>query len=84
MNLVRSVPLVRKRTRRSKFSLLYNDAFLSHRYNMIYYYYTGCPKNGVGTDGALRCRTDYRKRQKNVKKVLLDLFPDLAVFESGT
>jgi hypothetical protein len=51
---------------------------------MIYYYYTGCPKNGVGTNGALRCRTDYRKRQKNVKKVLLDLFPDLAVFESGT
>jgi hypothetical protein len=26
----------------------------------------------------------YRKRQKNVKKILLDLFADLAVFESGT
>jgi hypothetical protein len=29
IKLVRSVPLVRKRTRWSKFSLLYNDAFLS-------------------------------------------------------
>jgi hypothetical protein len=29
MKRVRSVPLVRKRTRRSKFSLLYNAAFLS-------------------------------------------------------
>jgi hypothetical protein len=36
------------------------------------------------TDGALRCRRDYRKRQKNVKKILLELFADLAVFESGT
>jgi hypothetical protein len=36
------------------------------------------------TNGALRCRRDYRKRQKNVKKILLDLFDDLAVFESGT
>jgi hypothetical protein len=36
------------------------------------------------TNGALRCRRDYRKRQKNVKKILLDLFSDLAVFESGT
>jgi hypothetical protein len=36
------------------------------------------------TNGALRCRRDYRKRQKNVKKILLDLFADLAVFESGT
>jgi hypothetical protein len=36
------------------------------------------------TNGALRCRTDYRKRQKIVKKILLDLFTDLAVFESGT
>jgi hypothetical protein len=36
------------------------------------------------TNGALRCRRDYRKRQKNVKKILLDLFVDLAVFESGT
>jgi transposase len=35
------------------------------------------------TNGALRCRRDYRKRQKNVKKILLDLFSDLAVFESG-
>jgi hypothetical protein len=35
------------------------------------------------TNGALRCRRDYRKRQKNVKKILLDLFADLAVFESG-
>jgi hypothetical protein len=26
----------------------------------------------------------YRKRQKNVKKILLDLFSDLAVFECGT
>jgi hypothetical protein len=32
----------------------------------------------------LRCRRDYRKREKNVKKILLDLFADLAVFESGT
>jgi hypothetical protein len=36
------------------------------------------------TNGALRCRRDYRKRQKNVKKILLDLLADLAVFESGT
>jgi hypothetical protein len=36
------------------------------------------------TNGALRCRRDYRKRQENVKKILLDLFADLAVFESGT
>jgi hypothetical protein len=36
------------------------------------------------TNGALRCRIDYRKRQKNVKKILLNLFADLAVFESGT
>jgi hypothetical protein len=36
------------------------------------------------TNGALRCRRDYRKRQKNVKKNLLDLFADLEVFESGT
>jgi 23S rRNA G2069 N7-methylase RlmK/C1962 C5-methylase RlmI len=36
------------------------------------------------TKGALRCRRHYRKRQKNVKKILLDLFADLAVFESGT
>jgi hypothetical protein len=36
------------------------------------------------TNGALRCRRDYRKRQKNVKKILLDLFADLAVFEIGT
>jgi hypothetical protein len=28
------------------------------------------------TNGALRCRRDYRKRQKNVKKILLDLFAD--------
>jgi hypothetical protein len=31
-----------------------------------------------------RCRRDHRKRQKNVKKILLDLFADLTVFESGT
>jgi hypothetical protein len=36
------------------------------------------------TNGALRCRRDYRKRQKNVKKILLALFAELAVFESGT
>jgi hypothetical protein len=36
------------------------------------------------TNDALRCRRDYRKRQKNVKKILLNLFADLAVFESGT
>jgi hypothetical protein len=36
------------------------------------------------TNGALRCRRDYRKHQKNVKKILLDLFSDLAVFECGT
>jgi hypothetical protein len=36
------------------------------------------------TNGALRCRRDYRKRQKNVKKIVLDLLADLAVFESGT
>jgi hypothetical protein len=33
------------------------------------------------TNGALRCRRDYRKRQKNVRKNLLDLFADLEVFE---
>jgi pantothenate kinase-related protein Tda10 len=36
------------------------------------------------TNVALRCKRDYRKRQKNVKKIRLDLFSDLAVFESGT
>jgi hypothetical protein len=36
------------------------------------------------TNGALRCRRDYRKRQKNVRKILLDLFAHLVVFESGT
>jgi hypothetical protein len=36
------------------------------------------------TNGPLRFRRDYRKRQKNVKKILLDLFADLAAFESGT
>jgi hypothetical protein len=36
------------------------------------------------TNGALRCRRDYRKRQKNIKKILLDLFADLAAFESGS
>jgi hypothetical protein len=36
------------------------------------------------TSDALRCRRDYRKREKNVKKILMDLFADLAVFESGT
>jgi hypothetical protein len=38
-----------------------------------------CRKNGVGTNGALRCRRDYRKRQKNVKIILLDLFADLII-----
>jgi protein-tyrosine phosphatase len=38
----------------------------------------------VRTNGALRCRRDYPKRQKNVRKNLLDLFADLKVFESGT
>jgi hypothetical protein len=38
MKLVRSVPLVRKRTRRSKFSRLSdNDAFRITYYNIIYY-----------------------------------------------
>jgi hypothetical protein len=36
------------------------------------------------TNCALRCRRDYRKRQRNVKKILLDLFVDLDVLESGT
>jgi hypothetical protein len=36
------------------------------------------------TNGALFCRRDYSKRQKNVKKIRLDLFADLAVFETGT
>jgi hypothetical protein len=36
------------------------------------------------TNGALRCRRDYRECQKNVKKILLNLFADLAVFESVT
>jgi hypothetical protein len=36
------------------------------------------------TSDALRCRRDYNKREKNVKKILLDLFADLAVFENGT
>jgi hypothetical protein len=42
------------------------------------------PSQKWRTNGALRCRRDYRKRQKNVKKILLDLFADSAVFESGT
>jgi hypothetical protein len=29
-------------------------------------------------------RRDYRKREKNVKNIVLDLFPDLGAFESGT
>jgi hypothetical protein len=36
------------------------------------------------TNGAQRYRRDYRKRQKNVKKIPFDLFADFAVFESGT
>jgi hypothetical protein len=36
------------------------------------------------TNGALRCRRDYRKHQKNVKKTHFDLFANLVVFESGT
>jgi hypothetical protein len=36
------------------------------------------------TNDALRCRRDYRKPQKNVKKILLDLFADFEVFESDT
>jgi hypothetical protein len=35
-----------------------------------------CPENDAL---ALRCRRDYRKREKNVKKILLDLFADLKV-----
>jgi hypothetical protein len=30
------------------------------------------------TNGALRCRIDYRKHQENLKKIILDLFADLA------
>jgi hypothetical protein len=44
---------------------------------------TGCRKNDVLTV-AQRCKRDYRKRRKNVKTFLLDLFADLAVFGSGT
>jgi hypothetical protein len=36
------------------------------------------------TNGVLRCRRDYRKRENNVKKILLDLIADLGVFEGGT
>jgi hypothetical protein len=36
---------------------------------------------GGRTNGALRRRRDYRKREKSVKKILLDLFADLGVFE---
>jgi hypothetical protein len=36
--------------------------------------HTGCPKNGVLT-------VHYGKRQKNVKKILLDLFADLAALK---
>jgi hypothetical protein len=31
------------------------------------------------TNGALRCRRDYRKHENNVEKILLHLFPDLGV-----
>jgi hypothetical protein len=36
------------------------------------------------TSDALQCKINYRKREENVKKNLLDLFADLAIFESGT
>jgi hypothetical protein len=35
------------------------------------------------TNGVLRYRRDHCKREKNVKEILLDLFADLGVFESG-
>jgi hypothetical protein len=50
--------------------------------NFFFIIYRVSPK--WRTNGALRCRRDYRKRQKNLKKMLLDLFSDLAVFESVT
>jgi hypothetical protein len=52
------------------------------RHGRIAYLYSVSQK--LRTNGALRCRRDYRKREKNVKNILLDLFADLGVYESGT
>jgi hypothetical protein len=60
-------------------SVLYVCLFLS---NIVHVFIQVSQK--CRTNGALRCTRDYRKRQKNVKKILLDLFSDLAVFECGT
>jgi hypothetical protein len=59
--------------------MLQNDFW---RHGRIAYLYSVSQK--WRTNGALRCRRDYRKREKNVKNILLDLFADLGVYESGT
>jgi hypothetical protein len=64
--------------------------FKTRNYFVIFYYTERLPQviyrlsQKWRTNGALRCRRNYRKRQKNVKKIPLDLFADLAVFENGT
>jgi hypothetical protein len=61
--------------------LRFENAHLSNLSTRSYLYRLSRKRR---TSDALRCRRDYHKREKNVKKILLDLFADLAVFESGT
>jgi hypothetical protein len=74
---------------------IYASIIPSYKYNLVlksfsygtqvmgHPVYTGCPKNGVLTVhyGVEETTVNVRKM---FKKILLDLFADLAVFESGT